>query len=258
MRTCIFHGIEAPGHISAGSLFDQGSPVFNFGSILMSVAHFRAQAAEYRPTSQSSSITEAESLKELAMMALDLDGTIATWIHTLPRDRILDPPIDNAQKSMLLVAYDSKSKLECEHIALAHILSIARAMRILLNSFQLDYLSCEQDTYSTTPRSSATIKACRETIDTTYEEFCADVQPFLDFRLPVRPGFDTAQPEKHLIMSEARIVPKVAAFLAWPLAIISTTKFLDDSQRLRTEGYLRMVANAVHDGALKNSLPWAT
>lgn len=185
------------------------------------------------------------------MTALDLDRAIATWIHTLPKERIFDSSNDNAENSTLLVAYDSKSKLECEHLALAHILSTARAMRILLSRFQLECFSCERATGSTTASSMATREARRETINTTFEDFCGDIQAFFDFRLPVRPSFDEADPAKHLIMSEASIVPKVAALLAWPLAIIASTKFLDNSQRLRTEGYLRTVANALHDGALK-------
>jgi hypothetical protein len=168
----------------------------------------------------------------------------------------------------------------------ASVWNTCRAARVMVNSIRIRCLSriplllhehcsiCSQE-YGGHPATPAVttltsseqepdpqqqLEKCKETLRSVDDDLCASLPFFFHFSIITRKGFEQVTTEKRLIFSNARMVPKVAAFLAWPLAVaaISSSSSGYDSAAITVGGVqgqqllraLKTVAESLQDSAL--------
>ncbi|KIW70762.1 hypothetical protein PV04_03003 [Phialophora macrospora] len=254
IRACIFYGNEVPDCLSDGSVFGETGPILQLDSVMVEVSRLHALATNLLSKSDSAQLLR-DRIKELAAKAGNLDHALATWSNTPPQHWETSALSSNERpESQRLVAYGPESKNGCENIAIAAILNRCRALRIMLNSIRLRCLSRLQDTSPPSSTHDPRIQACQQTIQLMTQESHASLPTFFEFRLPNRRGFEETTPEKRLIMSASKIAPKMAAYLAWPMAIVVKTESISSSQRIVMEEELYTVADALQDAALKSMI----
>jgi hypothetical protein len=234
-----------------GRQFGEDGFVLELDAALFEAGRLQTNAKALPPDKLNSGF-ELELLKECARKTAVLDTTLATWPTSLPDDfgvTLCGSSCAEPTRSIKL-PFEDMFHVYQSH-AHAFFWNTQRALRIFVNSLRIRCLSQLQSLPSASTALADQLDHCHRNIESSTTDLCASIPFYLQYSIPTRKGFEEVTMEKRLIFSNAEIVPKMAAFLAWPLAIAVSSEAVHATRREWLRSILTKVADSLHDAALQ-------
>ena len=118
-----------------------------------------------------------------------------------------------------------------------------RALRLIINSIFIKFIAVRMQNSTDHEHMRRKQNRMRGNLASTSSEMCGDVAFFFSGPRPERSNSAD-------VHSEHAILPRLAALLAWPLAVAVSTENVPEPQRQWLQGKLRLVASSLGDAIL--------
>jgi hypothetical protein len=118
-----------------------------------------------------------------------------------------------------------------------------RALRLIINSIFIKFIAVRMQNSTDHEHMRWKQNRMRGNLASTSSEMCGDVAFFFS-------GPRSERPNSADVHSEHAILPRLAALLAWPLAVAVSTENVPEPQRQWLQGKLRLVASSLGDAIL--------
>lgn len=250
MRTCILRGMPIPDFLQCGADYGEEEAALELDALMVRVAALRTKSLALlygNAAGPSSDIVESE---RLAAEAQNLDTALASWPISLPEKWMFSCPPPSSISGKYDHTYNGIVHSYPTH-GHAAIWSRYRAIRLIVNSIRIRYLTCQLQTLDyPSQRSFIAIQqqAIRATMEVITSELCGCV-PFFFNHLD-QTGMRSILMGKYTIRSNEEILPKMAALLAWPLTVAISCEYISDPQREWLKDKLSAVAKSLGDAVL--------
>ncbi|EXJ84056.1 hypothetical protein A1O3_04723 [Capronia epimyces CBS 606.96] len=265
IKTCIFLATEVPDFLCDGAVYGEDK-VLGLDRLLVQVAclGLRSKSAGLFINEDPKHSLDAQQLEKLSEEAKALDDALAAWpdadananadgdewkVVRLP----IHPTLAPASSPTVRPYGDAVHRYQSH--AHAAIWNTHRAVRIAVNSIRTRSLShllrqCSSPSHALILTEQ--LHLCRQRVDLSVRELRGSVPFFGDFSIAARKGFEELTTEKRLTLSDAKIVPMMAALLAWPLKVALSTEAAQGTQRQYLKSALETVAESLQDASLRS------
>lgn len=244
--------MDIPHVLTDGSLFGETGPMLELDLLVVQTARLQVDSLAL-VSERSRQEANEQHWEGLLIKATHLDDALAAWTHDFPGEpgptlhSVGITPTPNRDNTPQGVSVDR----HFSH-AYASVCNIQRAARLMAISVRDRCLSSNKR--ENPPAPVVTIEQrdqFQQTVGQIIEELCTTFELFLDYSIPLRKGFEEITPARRLTFSDSKIVPKMAAFLAWPLAVALSTETIEHTQKARLKDILETVADSLHDPSLR-------
>lgn len=237
-----------PPFLQDGGSFGESGPALQIDSFMVRVAAFRSRALSFFSTDSPALPTSTADLSAIANTGKELDDDLTKWASSVPeewkakRTHVESSRGDDgdALYSDLCNTYNSHGHAS---LWLRH-----RALRLIINSIFIKFIDVRMQTGVDTDHLLWKQNRMRGNLISISTDLCEDVPYFF--------SYPSAQKSPRVGGNEERfthaILPKLAALLAWPLAIAVSTENVPEPQRQWLQRKLKVAADCLGDSVLES------
>ncbi|KAI1104373.1 hypothetical protein F4804DRAFT_192916 [Jackrogersella minutella] len=247
IRTCILRGIPAAPWLQDGAQFGERGPVLDLDSIMVRVAALRSKSLHmFLP--KSARFSSQPPPTDIASEARDIDIALESWSSTIPDGWKFSTKSDSRTDA----TFDGLAHIYASH-GHAAIWNRYRAIHIIINSLRKRALCIASRCSSEMISTEAEQEACQKRIDSLATDLCRGIPFFVDSRPTANdlPYTKANAVEDNTTQVYYEILPKLAALLAWPLALTVSTEAVPEPQREWLKVKMKSVANSLGDSILE-------
>lgn len=212
---------------------------------MVRVAALRSRALAFFSSTSSALTTSTPDLEYLAHTGKELEDDLVQWAESMSGEWQScrhDPPGQTNIEEHNDNTYDGFFNSYTSH-GHASLWIRQRALRLIINSIFIKFIAVRMQNSTDHERLRWKQNRMRENLASTSSELSGDVAFFFSRSRPERS--DSAD-----IHGEHAILPRLAALLAWPLAVAVSTENLPEPQRQWLQQKLRLVASSLGDAIL--------
>jgi hypothetical protein len=209
---------------------------------MVRTAAFRSRALAFFSSTPASLPTSAPDLEYLAHTGKELEDDLVQWAESMSGEWKAcrqDPPIEGGTDEN---TYDRLFNSYTSH-GHTSLWIRQRALRLIINSIFIKFIAVRMQNSTDHEHLRWKQSRMRGNLASTSSELCGDVAFFFSRPRPERS--DSADTQ-----GEHAILPRLAALLAWPLAVAVSTENVPEPQRQWLQQKLRLVASSLGDAIL--------
>jgi len=209
---------------------------------MVRTAAFRSRALTFFSNASVTLPTSTPDLEYLAHTGKELEDDLVQWAGSMSGEWKAcrqDPQMETATNEN---TYDSIFNSYTSH-GHASLWIRQRALRLIINSIFIKFVAIKMQNSTYHEHLRWKQNRMRGNLASTSSELCGDVAFFFSKLRPERS--DSAD-----IQGEHVILPRLAALLAWPLAVAVSTENVPEPQRQWLQQKLRLVAGSLGDAIL--------
>jgi hypothetical protein len=245
IRASILRGNAIPGWLQDGALFGETGPALQIDSLMVRVAALRSRALAFFSSTSSALITSAPDLEYLAHTGKELEDDLVQWAESMSGEWKAcrqDPQTQDDTDENNESTHDGLFNSYTTH-GHASLWIRQRALRLIINSIFIKFITVRMQNSTDHEHLRCKQNRMRGNLASTSSELCGDVAFF--FSRPRTERSDSAD-----VKGEHAILPRLAALLAWPLAVAVSTENVPEPQRQWLQEKLRLVASSLGDAIL--------
>jgi hypothetical protein len=212
---------------------------------MVRTAAFRSRALTFFSNASVTLPTSTPDLEYLAHTGKELEDDLVQWAESMSGEWKAcrqDPPIEGDIDENNPNTYDSIFNSYTSH-GHASLWIRRRALRLIINSIFIKFVAVKMQNNTDHEHLRRKQNRMRGNLASTSSELCGDVAFFFSGPRPETSN----SPNLH---GEHAILPRLAALLAWPLAVAVSTENVPEPQRHWLQQKLRLVASSLGDAIL--------
>ncbi|EXJ83375.1 hypothetical protein A1O1_06997 [Capronia coronata CBS 617.96] len=248
IKTCILHGAGIPAFLKDGTVYEEDISMLELDSLLVGAACLREKSVNLPLDGNSENTSGHTKLTDLATEAEVLENALAAWPVVDRADwKFVRLPVSTSLESTQLFPLYGDSVHRYQSHGHATIWNMHRAVRARVNSIRIQCVSrlLLQGALSHSASVSEQLAVCRQTLDSSVRDLGESIPFFSQFSISTRKGFEELTTGRRLILSDSKIVPKMAALLAWALAMLFRIDAVEGSQKQWLKLVLKTVADSL-------------
>ena len=223
-------------------------------SLMIRVAALRSKSLKLLRHKSVAQLSYTNRLKEIALEAHCLDVALAAWSQSIPeawKFSTLSSTEGFGQTTSGILRYGSHSYTTYGHAA---IWNRYRGTHIVVNSIRMRFLSLLAQCTFQEASVNLTIDTCQKNINSLATDLCRSVPFFFSSCNSPQDGrrSGTNKVDKDTSCIDREVVPKVASFLVWPIAVAVCTDAVPTALKEWLRCKLKTIASVVGNAVLQS------
>lgn len=215
---------------------------------MIRVAALRYKSLELCRDKNFTLLSRTNKLKDVALEAQELDLALVAWPQGIPKEWNLSiyPFAEGSETRKPDLVYRGYAYTHTTHGHAAIWIQYC-AIRLIVNSIRMRLLCARAEFAPQGPSVNSNLEACQVNIKSLATDICYGVPYFFNSynTTPDKLASKFTRIDDIPTLSECRITPKLAAILAWPLAVAVSTEGVPKAQKQWLQRRLKTIASVI-------------